>query len=430
MAKNNPKRLPAEMYDKVNYMCRRYMDRIARFELDYDVIPDMDAFKAVIVAFFEAAPVFHSRFVDNHIVPYWKICNYSIDDILTVKETDDLEKAADEFLLRDIDVKSNVQMNIAVLTSNGRCKICFMWNHMCMDGGDLKQFLDDLFKSYNIYVKDKNLPLAFKDGGSRSYKEVYRDFSKDDQKKAKKLFANVSSNDKHHLPFTKAEKSDGKYLVRHKISSEVFEKARLVGKARGATVNDIIAAAYIRAFYDISGCDKNERVGISCAIDLRRYIKNLRNTGYTNHTAFIPCVVEHCGNNIQDTLDSVVKYTKKVKDDKFMGLHGLPLLNLGYSTMVYAQAELIVGAFYTNANLAISNVGAFDVDGLSIGSSKPVGAAVAGAAKEKPCAMMTALTLNGELSLSICIRGNEKDRDMLSSFFNQIEKNLKELAQK
>ena len=29
-----PKKLKSEMYDKVNYMCRRYMDRIARFELD------------------------------------------------------------------------------------------------------------------------------------------------------------------------------------------------------------------------------------------------------------------------------------------------------------------------------------------------------------------------------------------------------------
>lgn len=427
MAKNNPKRLPAEMYDKVNYMCRRYMDRIARFELDYDVIPDMDAFKAVITAFFEAAPVFHSRFVDNHIVPYWKVCNYSIDDILTVKETDDLQKAADEFLLRDIDVKSNVQMNIAVLTNNGRCKICFMWNHMCMDGGDLKQFLDDLFKSYNIYVKDKNAPLAFKKSGSRSYKKVYEDFSKEDQKKAKKLFANVSAHDKHHLPFTKAEKSDGKHLVRHKISSEIFEKARLAGKAHGATVNDIIAAAYIRAFYEISGCDENERVGISCAIDLRRYIKNLRDTGYTNHTAFIPCVIEGNGKSMADTLDAVVKSTKKVKEDKFMGLHGLPLLNMGYSTMVYAQAELIVGAFYNNANLAVSNVGAFSVDGLAIGDNKPVGAAVAGAAKEKPCAMMTALTLNGELALSVCIKGNKKDTEMLKRFFGLIEKNLKEL---
>lgn len=426
MTKN--KRLPAEMYDKVNYMCRRYMDRIARFELDYDVIPDIEAFKAVIMAFFETAPVFHSRFVDNHIAPYWQVSDYNIDDILTVKETEDLQKSSDNFLLKDISVKSNVQMKIAVFTNNRHCKICFMWNHMCMDGGDLKQFLDDLFGSYNAYIRGENQPMKFK-SGSRSYKEVYRDFSKEDQKKVKKLFANVSAHDKHHLPFTNAEKSDRKIIIRHKVSSDVFEAARLAGKARGATVNDIIAAAYIRAFYEISGCNNSERLGISCAIDLRRYIKNLRNTGYTNHTTFIPCVVEGNGKNMLETLDAVVKSTKKTKEDKFMGLHGLPLLNIGYSTMIYAQAELIVGAFYNNANLAISNVGAFNVDRLSIGNNKPVGAAVAGAAKEKPCAMMTALTLNGELALSVCLRGNNKDVEMLKNFFGIIEKNIAELSE-
>lgn len=419
------------MYDKVNYMCRRYMDRIARFELDYDVIPDIEAFKAVIIGFFEAAPVFHSRFIDNHIAPYWQVADYSIDEILTVKEVEDFTEAADEFLLHDIDVKSNVQMRIAVLTKDGHCKICFMWNHMCMDGGDLKQFLDDLFASYNAYISGDKQPMKYKKNGSRSYKEVYRDFSKEDRKEAKKLFANVSSGDKtHHLPFTQKDASDKKFIARHKISSEIFEAARIAGKAHGATVNDILAAAYIRAFYEISGCALSERVGISCAVDLRRYIKDLRTTGYTNHTTFFPCVVDCNGKNMADTLDAVVKYMEKMKGDKFLGLHGIPLLNLGYSTMIYAQAELIVGMFYNNANLAISNVGAFKVDSLAIGENKPIGAAVAGAAKEKPCAMTTALTLNGELSLSVCSRGNEKDASMLKEFFCIIEKNLKELAGK
>ncbi len=419
-------RLPAEMYDKVNYMCRKYMDRIARFELDYDVIPDIDVFKTVIVEFFKAAPVFHSKFIDNHIAPYWLVSDYSIDDVLTVKETSDLEKSADEFLLQGIDVRSNVQMKIAILTDKGKCKICFRWNHMCMDGGDLKQFLADFFRNYNRYANDRNAAFDFKNG-SRSYKEVYRDFSPADRKKAKKLYSAVSAENTHHLPFTKAEKTDRKILVRHKVDKGIFENARLIGKAYGATVNDVIAAAYIRAFYEISGCNTDEKVGMSCAIDLRRYIKNLRNTGYTNHTAFLPCTVNGKGRTITSDLISVRQSTKQVKADKFMGLHGLPLLNLGYSTMIHAQAELLVGAFYKNANLSISNVGKFDVDAFCIGNRKPIGAAVAGAAKEKPCAMMTALTFEGELALSICIRGNDKDAEMLKKFLCLIEKNLKEL---
>ena len=90
------------------------------------------------------------------------------------------------------------------------------------------------------------------------------------------------------------------------------------------------------------------------------------------------------------------------------------ILNIGYSTMVYAQAEIVVGLFYNNANLAISNVGKMDLDALSLNGHKPIGAAVAGAAKKKPCAMMTALTINGNLQLSICSVGNEEDEKIIA----------------
>ena len=42
-----PKKLKSEMYDKVNLMCRNYMDRMARFEVDYDFIIDEEKFKNV-----------------------------------------------------------------------------------------------------------------------------------------------------------------------------------------------------------------------------------------------------------------------------------------------------------------------------------------------------------------------------------------------
>ena len=50
-----PKKLKSEMYDKVNYMCRRYMDRIARFELDYDFVPDIAALKYALICIISAS---------------------------------------------------------------------------------------------------------------------------------------------------------------------------------------------------------------------------------------------------------------------------------------------------------------------------------------------------------------------------------------
>ncbi len=422
-----PKKLKAEMYDKVNYMCRRYMDRIARFELDYDFIPDIDAFKYALICIFESAPVFHSQFIDNHINPYWKVSDYHIDDILTVINTDNFLKSADEFLLKDIPLNDCVQFKVAILINGRESKIAFRWNHMLMDGGDYKHFINDLFENYNSYVENKTMPLNFRKG-SRSYKCVYDDFNEDDKKKAKLQFAGVSPHDKHILPFSEKNENDQKFIARKRVPSSVFNKAREVVKKYEGTVNDLIATAYIAAVYDICELPESERVGISCAVDLRRYIKNINRTGYTNHTTFMPCIVDGKGDDIFSVLKQVIECNKNNKDDRFMGLHGLPLLNIGYSTMVYAQAEIVVGLFYNNANLAISNVGKMDLDSLSLNSRQPIGAAVAGAAKKKPCAMMTALTINGNLCFSICSVGNDEDKMMLLNFFDLIENNIKKIA--
>lgn len=419
-----PKKLPAEMYDKVNYMCRRWMDRIARFEIDYDFIPNIRVLKNIVICMLESAPVFHSSFVDNHINPYWKVENYHIDDVFSVKETDNLQLSADEFLLQGIDVKSNVQIKIRLFFSNGCSKLCFIFNHMCMDGGGLKLFLSNMFESYNEYIKNGKVLLSYQQG-SRAYNRVYDDFSKEDRKQAKKLFSNVSANDKHSLPFSQSDKNDEKMIVRKKIGKDIFESVRQKAKLCGATVNDVLSAAYIRSFYEISGCDKNERIGISCAVDLRRHMKHAEDLGYTNHTAFMPCVVDSMGKTMEDTLKAVVRSTKEAKNDKFVGLHGLPLLNLGYSTMIYAQAELITSAFYNNANLSISNVGAIDPYMLAMDNIFPTCVWVGGAAKKKPCAAMNALSYNGDLMLSICIRGNKNDRRMLERFLDRIEENIK-----
>lgn len=423
-----PRRLPAEMYDKVNYMCRRYMDRIARFELDYDFIPDTEAFKHTIIALFEASPVFHSRFIDNHINPYWQVCDYHIDDVLSVIHTENMIEESDKFLLRDIDLNSNVQMRIAIIICGEKSKISFAWNHMLMDGGGFKQFIDDLFRNHNEYVRSGKMPLDFRTG-SRSYKEVYNDFPEADKKAAKKLFANVSSKDRHCLPFNTNSKETKKYIVRKRIGSNIFNAAKAKAKEHGASVNDLVASAYISAFYKISGCPDSEGVGISCAVDLRRYIKNPDLLGYTNHTNFFPCSISRKGSSAVETLTLVSESIAKMKQDKFMGLHGIPLLNLGYSTMVYAQAELIVGIFYNNANLAVSNVGKIDCKKFSLESHSPIDATVAGAAKKMPCAMMTVLSVNNELSMTICTECDEKSKAMLDSFLNEIENYLIEIAQ-
>ncbi len=418
------KKIPTEMYDKVNLMCRKYMDRMARFEVDYDFLVDEEAFKNVAVCALESAPCLHSTVVRNPIAPYWRVSNYKIDEFVFCKNVDNLEKAKEEFFSREISLSSNIQMNIGLYYNHGKTYILFIWNHMCMDGGGFKAFWADFCKAYSDYVLNGTTPICFATG-SRKYTEVYKDMNKSFATKAKKQFANISPRDKHRFPFENDNIENNVIIVSRQIEKEHFSKAKAFAKEQGATVNDLLVASYINALSKIANIKPEESISVSCATDLRRHIKDPSKIGYTNHVSFIHCAIDKIGTDLTETLNLVSNKTKELKKDEFIGLHGLPLLNIGYKTMIYLQAEPVVKMFYRNPTLSISNVGAIDTHAFSLANNKPFSAFVAGAAKNKPCAVMTALSINGMLSVSMCLRGNKKDKEILEEFFTEYEKNIK-----
>lgn len=419
-------KLKAEMYDKVNFMCRRYMDRIARFRLDYDFVPDEKAFGKALEALYEASPLFHSRFVKSPFSPYWLVSDYKIEDSFTFLETDDIEKSAYDFLIKGVDINEATQMKIGIFYKENKSAICFRWNHMLLDGGGFKQFARDLFSAYTEIAKKDTLSVKFLTG-SRKHTEVYADMDKKTKKKALSQILGNSAHEKKTLPFTKKGEADRNILIFKKIDAEIFNSAAAEGKKLGATANDVLVAAYIRSAFNLIGCDKNEKISVSCAVDLRRYIKDPNRIGYTNHTTFMPCTIEGIGDTMTDTVKKVAECNKKNKADPFLGLHGLPLLNFAYKAMIYAQAEPTVALFYANANLALSNVGKVDKKLFSLGSHEPVDAFVAGGAKVKPCAAVNALTLDGRLTLSMTIQGTDEDKAMVERFFDGMEEELKKL---
>ena len=421
------KKLKAEMYDKVNFMCRCYMDRIARFRLDYDFVPDEAAFKKALTSLYEASPVFHSRFVNNPINPYWLVSSYKIEDSLTFEKTDSIESSAYDFLIKGIDIKENTQMKITVFHNEGKCALCFRWNHMLLDGGGFKQFARDLFRAYGEIIRDGSCKGNFLTG-SRAYAEVYADFDKAKKKKAKLQILGNSAHEKKTLPFTKINGKEKNILIFRKIDADIFSSAAAKGKKLGATANDVLVAAYIRSAYKLIGCDKNEKMCISCAVDLRRHMKNPDRIGYTNHTTFMPCTVSCTGDTMADTVKAVAECNSENKKDPYLGLHGLPLLNFAYKAMAYIQAEPTVRLFYANANLALSNVGKVDKKLFALDGNEPTDAFVAGGAKVKPCAAVNALTLDSRLTLSMTIQGTDEDKAMVERFFEGMENELKELV--
>ncbi len=419
-----PRILEAGMYDKMNHMCRCYMDRTVRFTLYYDYIPDADILKKVFICLFEKAPIFHSKFWDNHIIPCWIVSDYHIDDVFEVVETDDIDRDVYDFSVQSADVKCNVQMKIRLFVNGNRSALAFRWNHMVVDGGGFKQLMKDITDNYHRFKKGETDKLTFRTG-TRRYDRVYEDM--EHGKQAKMKFTKTFAKDKHKLPYSKKSSEDKIFINRRVMPNEVLSKMLSVGKECGGTLNDVFVSAYLRAVYRLLDCDRNESLTISCAMDLRRYIKDIDTIGYTNHTNFMPCQVSKMGESIRDTITELAKNTKAIKADEFNGLHGLPLLNFGYSTLAYFHAEIIVRLFYYNADFQVSNLGMMSGDKFMFDGHDVKDAFMVGSAKWKPTTAVSLYTVDGKLVYIQPLKGNEKDKEISEKLFDLIEEELRSI---
>lgn len=419
------RRLNAELWDKMHYLFRDFNDRMVHVELHYDFEIDIEALKTVLICFFEKAPVLHSSFTDNHVRPYWTVNDYTVDEILTVKSVspDELDKEIDSFLTQCIPPEAKLQMQVAVFNCGGKSVLCIIENHMCMDGGDFKYFMNSLCKNYSDYVEGKASPIDLKTG-TRSYESVYEDFSPAEKHMAKNLFRNINAKDDHAFPLTADNIRDCSFIARRSLGAEMFDPIKNAGKALGATINDMLTAAYFHSVYELAGFDRNESISISCAIDLRRHIKDSSDTGVTNHTAWMQCRVPRCGKDIFETLKFTIESVNQFKGDRFIGLHGLPLLSLGYKILPQAASEEIVKVGYSNPLMAMSNIGILDVKKLALDGNEPTDGFMSGAVKYKPYALLSVTTLRKNITFSMCVRGNEEDRKIVEHFFDLLEKNI------
>ena len=417
------RRLDAELWDNMHYLFRDFNDRMVHVELNYDFIPDIEALKTVLICAFEKVPVLHSRFVDKKLWTHWEVMPYNIDDIFSVEYPDDVEAAVEDFLTQYIAPTEDIQMKVALFIKDGKSTLCIVENHMCMDGGDLKLFLQELCENYSRYVSEGISPVSFRTGSS-SYADVYSGFSKTEAGVARRLFKNINERDNHRFPLTEDNIRDKSFIARKKFSEETLDKLKIKGKELGATINELLLASYFYSVYELAGYPESDKVMISNAIDLRRHMDSVNDKGFTNHTSWMQCAIPERGKDIFETVKYVVESSNKFKKDKFMGLYGLPLLNFGYSFMPHAVSEEIIKIGYSNPLMAMSNIGILNGQHFALCGEEPADAFMSGAVKYKPFVLLTATTYKKVITLSMCVRGNDEDKEIVKRFFELMEKNI------
>ena len=419
------KYIKAEMWDKMQYLFRNYYDRMIHMAFYYKGNVDFNVFKEAVGEMFEQVPILHSAYINNFIKPYWVVREYNIDDAVFYIESEDIQNEVDRFLTQTIKATSNVQMKILVINSKIQTAICVLFNHMCFDGGDGKKIIATLFANYNA-KKIGDAPILYRTG-RRDFRQVYDKFNDEDKKVTQKLYKNISSvENKNRFPLTKSSKEDKNKIHYLRLPKELVSQLKAKGKENAATLNDLFLGLYIHSLYNL-GIDPSSKITIPCMVDLRRHIPdNGENGGYCNHTGFMLVDVPNKSESLLETLEKVKLSTANNKKDKYLGLYGLPLLNLAYTIFPHFISEIAIKIGYTNPLMGMSNVGELKEELYTLVDTELLDAFMTGATKYKPYMQLAMTSCKGNLTLTVAVRCNDKDSEIINFFLSDIERSIKD----
>jgi len=412
-------RVRAELWDKLHFILSHSNDRMIRIVLYYDGTIEIDLLTKALEHVTNSNPILHSAFRDHAMNPHWKIQPYSVDDILTVIETDYPEQAQLQFLQQVIPPESNVQFKAAVINHNRRSQLCVMINHMCVDGRSTQSFLSCLANSYTVI--SKGLPVPGIKSGSRAYSKIYTGFSFSNRLAARLLIKNTSQiKERRTFTYTPKHPQDTLQIISEKWTGEVFEKIRDAAKREGTTVNDLLLSFYARALYETCHFPKDRSLTITCMVDNRRYMKESELHGLTNHVGLMQVRIERCVPSVRDTLRQVSSITAREKKKRFFGLAGIPLIRLGYR-LPFFMVKPGTKLWFLNPLLGFSNMGVINEGLFQLGCLKVVDGMFVGPQQYKPYLTVYIHMMCNTLYYTTAVRGNEQDRQKILQLFDTMK---------
>lgn len=426
------KKIKAELWDKTQYFLSNFYDRMMHYAMLYEGDLDLATMRKAVKYVVDKVPVLHSQYIPNFVKPYWNVReDYSEEELVSKEEVQDLDAATREFLLGEVDNKDKLQIKVKIFKCGNKCSYASIINHQCFDGSDFKYVQYKIVEVYNALMTQGTCEKVEIKQGRRDFKQLYERMDPQAAKRAKTLYNNASKMGlKKPFKFTDDTDVKKRFIIKM-IDSNTFNKMKAKGKEHGATINDVILTAFFRAYAKEAGIKKDEVVGITSMMDLRRHFADGKGSeGCTNMTAFMPCKIDGIGDTFLDTLAKVTDNSNKVKNDNCAGLYGIPLLALGYKLFVFdGIATKVIKLGYENPLVQMSNLGVIKNEDVDFVGCSMYDTYITGAVKYKPYMQLTCVTRKGEMKLCIVEKCSDRDEKLMLDFLEDIVSEIKAFAE-
>lgn len=407
---DNPDIMPAYMHDTGNYVARYGMGNFQiQVVMKLDGRIDLEKLSRAVRLSVDEEPVLGCRFVE-HDPPYWKRRKDLDKNIFcSIEETDDVEQGVHRFLESHLDMDDDPMVKVRVVRSGQYDTLVIKLNHTCTDGAGTKEYMHLLSHIYccidgenGEYIPKprvrsrKDHERIFKTLG---IKHPMLDNSKVDAPKTVWLF-----------PFWKSRgcKDITPFVVR-RLPYGQLDVLSKYGKARGATINDLLLTAFFRAMFKISQPPYGIPMDIGVTVDLRRYLPDNKAEAIRNLTGGVIARIPRLkGEPFEGTLSKVISIMNRKKNQNpghpsATGSERMEMMNFHQALASIKLLSLVSEITSQNCvfiSPGLSNMGIISKDLLKFGENVVTDAYIIPPVIRAPGFLLVVSSYNGILTLA------------------------------
>ena len=420
----------AEAFDQIQLLfdSTGFNDHQLHCVLRFDRSLNDDVLKNAVMASIEAIPILGTRYIAG-ARPRWT----SLDPkafgraFLFARDETELE----DFVVSRVDEGLGPQVRVCLLNSMPFA-VALKMNHMVCDGADFKAYLYFLCDIYSRMMADPGYrPTAIT--GDRSLGRVLKQFGLRD-----KLESLLVQRRENNVPggarFPLSDDTEVRpFILTRKLVRKKTAAFKNCGKAKGATLNDVVLTAYYRCLFQRLALSPGTELRIPVMVDMRRHIEKSRKLkSLTNLSSTVSTHLDlRPGEHFEETLHRV-KSIMDLKKGANLGLNAFIKVGFIYRYLSDRIANRIARSMLRNPLISMTNMHVLDSSQMSFGDLLPRDAFMCGSIKYKPHFQLAASSYEGELTLSVNLSGSAGDRDCILSFLAQVDAELSrwELSQR
>ena len=407
MKKNNPR---TETCDLMQYFYTTVHDPVIRALLRFSGRLDPDMLKRAVDLSAGAVPQIRCCFSQEKHA--WEDRGFAAEQIVHIVDAGEGEDPSDRLMLSTIAFFEEPHLKITLVRGRESDSLCVVISHLVADGVGLKQYLALLAELYGACEAGRE-PAPPKPG-DRSVRQLSKALRFGQKRQ---IFSSRMDYEKQdpsmYLPFEKGEGEP--FCVLRRIEPERFSELHAYAKSRGATLNDLLLAAYFRAHHTLTGCPK---LVLPCPVDARKYLPKPSNCGVCNLTSsYMVRLLVGENDPFDETLRAVSEQMTAQKNS-LASLKGPLLLDFLFRMLPYsATRNMFFKTFYIPF-ISFTNIGVLKPELLRFGRTETVDAYLTTAVKKAPLFQVSVSSFAGRCTLSSNMEGSRQNRQVVETFYD------------